>query len=377
MSARRNPNGEGSIRLRKDGRWEASIFAPTNRGTRKRVYFYGKTRGEVREKLTALMRDLDRGVTVPAENWTVEAYLAYWLDEVVKPTKAPKTYQGYELAVRRHIVPVLGRKRLKRLSVSDVRRLVGQLSDSGLGTRMVQYVHAVLRNALEQAVRDEQVARNVARLVQVKTPTYDIGRGLTVAQAKTLLEAAESERLYALYVLAVYLGLRRGELLGLRWSDVDLDEARLQVTHTLQRVDRQLQFLPPKTRHSRRTIPLPPPCVTALREHQVSQDRERLAAGPRWQDTDVVFATTVGTPVEPDNLSRSWERVRHATGEPQARFHDLRHTCVSLLLDAGIPPHVVREIVGHSAIDVTMTIYAHASLDEKRAAMSRLGERLR
>ena len=371
-----NPNGEGTIYRRKDGRWVGAVYAPTNRGGRKRVAFYGKTRGEVRAKLTALLRDVDRGLTVAAENWTVEQYLDHWLATVVRPNRAPKTYQGYELVVRRHLVPVLGRKRLKALSVADVRRLVQGLTDSGLGVRTVQQVHAVLRNALEQAVRDEAVARNVAKLVKVKTPDYEVGRGLTVAQAKSLLEAVAAERLQALYVLAVYLGLRRAEVLGLRWADVDLEQERLQVTQTLQRVDGQLQLLPPKTRHSRRTIPLPPPCVEALRQHRARQDREKLALGPDWTDSGLVFTTTIGTPIEPDNLRRSWDKVRGVTGDPPARLHDLRHTCVSLLLDEGTPPHVVREIVGHSAIDVTMTIYAHASLDEKRTAMRRLGERL-
>ncbi len=171
--------------------------------------------------------------------------------------------------MRRHILPSLGRKRLKNLSVADVRGLVLMLTDRGPRTRMVQFVHAVLRNALESAVREEAIPRNVARLVQVQTPTYEVGRGLTTEQARALLYAAEDERLAALYVLAVYLGLRRGEVLGLRWVDVDLDEERLQVVQTLQRIDGALRFLPPKSRHSRRTVPLPAPCVEALRRHRV------------------------------------------------------------------------------------------------------------
>ena len=245
-----------------------------------------------------------------------------------------------------------------------------------MGTRGIQQVHSVLRNALQHAMREEAVLRNVARLVQVKTPRYEVGQGLSVEQARTLLTATSKERLHALYVLAVYLGLRRGELLGLRWADVDLDQGSLRVRNTLQRVDGGLQFLPPKTRNSRRTVPLPPACLDALRQHRVRQGRERLSSGARWVDEDMVFASQVGTPMEPDNLSRSWYRVRTVLGEPAPRFHDLRHTCVSLLLAEGAPPHVVQQIVGHSAIDVTMTIYAHASLDEKRKALSRLGEAL-
>jgi integrase len=375
MSPRR-VNGEGSIWRRKDGRWVAATYARTNEGTEKRVHLYGGTHAEVREKLTALMRELDQGATVPVQNPTVAEYLRHWLADVVRPGRAPKTYQGYELAVRRYLEPALGRRQLRRLTVADVRRLLDQLVARGLGPRMVQFVHAVLRNALENAVREELLARNVARLVQMRSPRYEVGRGLSVAQARALLQAARGDRFAALYVLAVYLGLRRGELLGLRWRDVDLDKGRLEVVQTLQRVDGELRFLPPKTRHSRRTIPLPPPCMEALVQHRRRQARERLAAGSDWREQGLVFATTVGTPFEPDNLRRSWSRIRAVTGDPPARFHDLRHTCVTLLLEAGVPPHVVREIVGHSAIDVTMTIYAHASLDEKRRALERLGDQL-
>src|SRR5680860_406084 len=315
-------NGEGSIWKKPDGRWCGATYAATNRGGRKRVDVYGKTRTEAREKLTALQRDLDRGVRVPEESWSLQDYLTHWLEQVVKPHRAPKTYQGYELVVRRHVVPTLGKRRLRGLSVSDVRRLIQTLEERGMGTRGVQQVHAVLRNGLQSAMRDELVVRNVASLVQVKTPRYEVGRGLSVDQARTLLEASRTDRLHALYVLAVYLGLRRGELLGLRWDRVDLDQEFLQVTHTLQRVEGELRFQPPKTRHSRRTIPLPGPCVEALRSHRVAQGKERLAAGPRWVDEGMVFATTVGTPIEPDNLSRSWYVVRKVLGEPAPRFHD-------------------------------------------------------
>lgn len=201
------------------------------------------------------------------------------LEDVVRPNKAPKTYQGYELVVRLHILPVIGRKRLRSLGVADLRDLVAQLEERGMSSRGIQQVHAILRNALQSAMREEIVLRNIAKLVQVKTPRYEVGRGLSVDQARTLLGETQRDRLHALYVLAVYLGLRRGELLGLRWQDVDLDQGSLQVRHPLQRVDGDLQFLPPKTRTSRRTVPLPQPCLDALRAHRVAQDKERLSAG--------------------------------------------------------------------------------------------------
>jgi integrase len=171
-------------------------------------------------------------------------------------------------------------------------------------------------------------------------------------------------------------GLRRGELLGLQWERVDLDAETLQVVQTLQRVGGKLQLKAPKTRKSRRTVPLPPPVVEALKAHKIAQGKERLAAGPAWHDTGMVFASAVGTPMEPDNLGRSWYRVRKVLPEPRPRFHDPRHTCVTLLLTEGVAPLIVQEIVGHSAIHVTMTIYAHTSLEEKRKALRLLGDRL-
>lgn len=396
----RRANGEGTIYQRADGRYEGAAYVPTSAGTRKRVRVYGRTREEARRKLTALQRQADLGVPVSADLWTLERYLEHWLRDVVKPRRRPKTYQGYEGVVRLHLVPGLGRKRLDRLSARDVRGFLAELAEAclccrhrwdvgrgqccsvgrccrrQLSTRSVQFVHAVLRNALQSAMREELVTRNVAALVQVATPSYRVNRGLTVEQARKLLALAREDRLYALFVLTVVLGLRRAEVLGLRWADVDLDAGRLEVVQTLQRVDGQLRLVPPKTATSARTVPLLGMCIDALRAHRARQDQERRAAGEAWRESGLVFTSRVGTPIEPDNLRRSWHPLREALGV-QARFHDLRHTCVSLLLDLGVPPHVVQEIVGHADIGVTMTIYAHASQEEKRRALSRLDAELR
>lgn len=369
-------NGEGSVYRTKDGRWRGATFAETNTGGRKRVAVTGRTRAEARQKLTDLQKELDAGVRVSVENWTVKGYLDHWLDTVVKPNRAAKTYQGYELVVRLHIGPRIGTKKLRALTVRDVRIMCQQLAATGMQRRGVQFVHAVLRAGLQNAVRDELVTRNVAKLVQVAAPEANVGKGLTSAEARQILDAARNERLHALYVVALYLGLRRGELLGLQWAQVDLDKQTLEVVHSLERVDGRLRLKTPKTRTSRRTIPLPRPVVLALRSHRLAQEKERSAAGPEWTESGMVFASRVGTPMEPDNLRRSWYRVRAVLPEPRPRFHDLRHTFVTLLLTEGAPPHVVQQIAGHSAIDVTMTIYAHTSLEEKRRALQLLDESL-
>ena len=401
---RRRANGEGSVWQRKDGRYGYAAYVPTTAGTIKRVQGYSRSREDARKRLTELIAQADQGIPMASESWTVAEYLTYWLRHVVREDRRPKTYQGYEGVVRLYLIPALGKKRLRKLSAQDVRAFITRvrqecqcckhgwdalraaprccaLADpeccqSRLSARMVQSIHAVLRNALECAVREEVVPRNVARLVKVPVPTYKVNRGLTSAQSRALLQAAAPQRLRALYVLALYLGLRRGELLGLCWENVDLDNEKLEVVQSLQRVGGELRLVAPKTEDSARTVPLPLPCVEALREHRKRQFAERSDAWPDWEDHGLVFPSRRGTPMEPDNLRRSWYAIRKAAGLGETRFHDLRHTCVTLLLELGVPPHVVRDIVGHSDIEVTMTIYAHVSLDEKRKALRKLGDAL-
>lgn len=401
----RRANGQGTVYQRKDGKWVGAAYVLHPDGTMRRRVVYGATEAEATNKLVQMQARSAQGIPAEATGWTVEKFLTYWLEHIVKPSKKPKTTQGYEVIVRVHLVPALGRKRLNKLGAGDVRLFLQRLRHTCLcclhGTdarrpegerrcctmgrcceslpspRLVQQAHAVLRNALQAAVREELLQRNVAKLVQVSTPAYEVNRGLTVDQARKLLVASRADRLHALYVLALYLGLRRGELLGLRWEDIDLEAGVLEVRRTLQRVAGELRAVLPKTRTSRRTVPLIGLCVEALKAHCERQDQEAKNAGTDWQDTGYVFTTTTGTPIEPDNLRRSWYPLRKAIGLDTMRFHDLRHSCVTLLLDLGAPPHIVRDIVGHADIGVTMTIYAHASLEEKRAALRRLDERLK
>ncbi|ABW14751.1 integrase family protein [Parafrankia sp. EAN1pec] len=363
-------------------------------GTTKRRPVYGKSEEIVRGKLTELQANSDQGIPADATGWTVERYLTAWLAQTVKPNRQPNTYVTYEKAVRIYLVPGLGKKRLNRLTGADVRQFIRRTEstcrccargvdkarpegerrccDRLPSKRQVQVVHAVLRNALQAAVREELIRRNVAKLVQVSTPRYGVDRGLTVEQAHQLLDAAAGGRLYALLVLALFLGMRRGELLGLQWSDIDSERETLTVRHTLLRVGGELRLCPPKTEDSERTLPLLGLVADALAEHRKLQDAERDAAGDAWVQTGHVFTTKIGTPIEPDNLRRFWMPLRRAVGLDGVVFHGLRHTCVTLLLDLGVPPHIVRDIAGHSAIEVTMTIYAHASMGEKRRALGKL-----
>jgi len=395
---RKKVNGEGTIFQRSsDGMWVGAAYVYTSSGRLERRRVYSKSFEEVRAKLLRLQSNNEQGIPVPEKSMTVAESMAHWL-AIVKAEKGLTTYHGYESVVRLHIVPALGRKRLDRLTGADVRHFMSTVRlkclccSNGKNARrrrgaspcctdgapccerrptprQVQFVHAVLRNALSNAEREELVMRNVAKLVKVPVPRYKVGKGLTVAQAKTLLTAAGGTRWYPLYVTAATLGLRHGELLGLRWEDIDFERATLTVAQTVARAAGQLYVGPAKTEGSEATIPLPKVTRRVLLEHRDRQDVERDKAGDGWQDHGLVFPSTIGTPMEPRNLNRHFEGLRESAGMPEVRLHDLRHTVVSLLLDLGTPPHVVQAIARHAHIDVTMSIYAHTNLDAMRQAL--------
>jgi len=212
------------------------------------------------------------------------------------------------------------------------------------------------------------VGRNVATLVDPPRSQRPDVTPLSPLQARAFLMAAQGDRLEALYSVAIALGLRQGEALGLRWADVDLDAGTLRVRHALQRIDGTLQLVEPKTKRSRRTIPMPPTVTATLRAHRVRQREERLVAGARWQEHDLIFPSTIGTPADARNVVRRFHAILDRAGLPAMRFHDLRHTCASLLLAQHIPPRVVMEILGHSNISMTLDIYSHVTPALQREA---------
>ena len=253
--------------------------------------------------------------------------------------------------------------------------MLDDMRGAGAGPRVIQHVHATLRVALEHAVREELLPRNVAKLVQVAQPPREEREPLTVEEAQTLLKAARHDRLHALYMATLLLGMRRSEALALRWSDVDTDEGVLTVRRTVHRVAGEgLVHLPTKTRKSTRTVPLPPAVTAALKQHRERQAVEADAGG--WSDRELVFATPRGTAIDPRNFTRMFGELCDRAGVRRLRLHDLRHTCVTLLMQLGVPPRVVMEIVGHSTLDMTMRVYGHVSLDAQRSALGQLGDLL-
>ena len=357
--ARRGHN-EGSIHQREsDGRWVACINVGYKNGKRIRKYLYGATRREVAEQLKVALRDQQLGLPVAVERQTVAQFLNRWLTDVVRPKVRPSTYQSYATYVRLYLKPALGHHQLTKLTPQQVQALLNDKLASGLSPRTVQYMSAVLRSALSQAMKWGLVARNVATLVDPPRSGRPEVHPLMPDQARAFLAAVRGDRLEALFTVAIALGLRQGEALALRWSDVDLDAGTIRIRHTVQKIDGTWHFTEPKTARSRRSISMPATSIAALRAHQQRQPDERLAAGARWQEWGLVFPSSVGTPLDGSNVTHRLQKILAGAGLPRQRFHDLRHCCASLLLAQHVPMRVVMEILGHSQIALTMDTYSH------------------
>ena len=363
---KRRANHEGTIYKRQDGRWVASVTLPGGR----RKSFYGTTRQEVAQKLTLGLKARLDGMPLPSEQLKVGRYLQEWLQSTQHSVR-PSTWRRYEQLLRIHAIPALGTLSLTRLEPHHIQKLYTDCLTQGLAPATVRQLHAVLRRALGQATKWGTVARNVAALVSPPRVKRHEITPLTAAQARALLDAAQDARLEALYALALSTGMRLGELLGLRWQDVALDAGILKVEHTLLRLRDGLQLTEPKTARSRRRIALTPQAVDALRQHRARQAAERLHLGAAWEDHDLVFANEIGKPIEAGNLLRRsfWPLLAKARLQ-RIRFHDLRHTAATLMLQQGVHPKVVSELLGHSSIGLTLDVYSHVIPDMQQHAVA-------
>jgi integrase len=371
--AKKNGNGEGGISRHKgSGLYMARYTVHTPTGP-KRKTLYGKTRREVDEKLTKAKANRDDGLVFDADNLTVGLYLKSWLTDSVRDTVKATTYESYERLIRLHLVPTLGRLKLKNLTTTHVRGLYREKLDHGLSPTSVQRVHALLHKALKQAVHDGLVPRNITETVKAPRQSRKEISTLTREQARHFLNTAKGDRLAALYLLAIHTGLRQGELLGLKWNDVDLDRGTLQVRRILSAAKEGPTFTTPKSNKGR-SVRLTTQAVQALRDHRTRQAEEKLKHDEVWQDHSLVFTTLVGTPLNRHNVfSRSFRPLLRDAGLPDIPFHGLRHSFATLMLAGGEHPKVVQEMMGHSGIRVTMDFYSHVLPDMQREAVDRLG----
>ena len=371
---RKRGRSEGSIYQRKDGRWTAVASVGYRQGRRIRRHVYGKTRRQVQEKLTRILRDQQYGIEPPPANQTVRSFLTDWLETTAKPRLRPRTFSGYEKQIEAHIIPALGALRLHALSPQQVQAMLSGLQLKHLSPATIRGVRAVLRAALGDAMRWGLVGRNAAALAygpRVRRPELKV---FSTVQAQTFLEAIKGERLEAFFCTAIATGLRLGELLGLRWSDVDLGAGTLAVRQALQRVGKHLRFVEPKSKQSRRRVSVPVFAVRALKAHRDQQADERRLAASKWIETGLVFTSSLGTALDERNVRRTFKNVLRTANLPDLRLHDLRHTTATLLLSQGVHPRIVMETLGHSQVSLTLDTYSHVLPSLQAEAAKRIDD---
>ena len=365
MYKKRGQN-EGSIYKRKDGRWVAQV---TIQG--KHVCKYFHSRSECREWLRAMEDQIRNGLTLAGAQMSLGKYLDQWLSSISGSVQ-PGTLQQYTQIAYQHVVPRLGHIKLKDLRPDQIQQLYKEKLDAGRSARTVLMTHAVLRRALKQAVRLGIIGRNpVDAVTRPKFHRKEM-QTLTDTQVRSLILAAKGTRYEALFWMAVATGLRQGELLGLRWSDLNWKTRRLHVQRQLQREQGTgLVFTQPKSAAGRRVIALGEPTINVLRRHLGLLDQARQQAGARWQDHDLIFPSAQGTPWDHRNVYKYFKRYMEKAGLPHdIRFHDLRHTAATLMLQQGVNPKIVQERLGHADITLTLNTYSHVlpAMQEEAAA---------
>lgn len=360
----RRAHGEGTIRRRGPNLWEARYIAADGR----RRSLYRKTRREVVDALRDALRDAQHGILPAGQQMTVAEWLDTWLGSI---TVRPGTHRSYADTAKHYIVPSIGRVRLARLQPEHVSRMVRdiQRTHPRLSATTVRYTVTVLRIALGRAVRTGRIYRNVATLIDLPPKDRREIVPMSVAEARAFLSHVAGTRHEALYRLAITSGLRQGELLALRWSDIDMDAGTVSVRHTLSP---QGTLAAPKTKRSTRTIDVEEGTIAVLRAHRLRQATERLAAGPRWDDRGHVFASAVGTPLDARNVLRGYHRDLAAAGLPHYRFHDLRHAFATMLIEDGVDVAVVSKMMGHASAGFTADTYAHWTPTMSRTAATRM-----
>lgn len=382
---RRRGPGEGSIVQRKDGRWQGSIqtsYDPET-GRPKRKYFYGRTRKEVQQKLAGIMPEVQAGTYREPAKLTVAEWFNTWLNVTKKNNIRPTTWESYCYQVDGHIIPALGHLQLPQLQTAHIQRLYndklkgGRLDGKpgGLSPKSVKYIHTVIHSALEQAKREGMITINPADAVSLPQQKKPEIKYLSAAEAAIFLATAKESKYFAAYFLALNTGMRRGELLGLRWQDLDFEAGQLTVKQGLVRVSGQgLVLQEPKTKLSNRVINLAPAVLQILKEHREKKAECRLMAGGAYDEVglDLVFANELGEPICPRAFTRVFERLIKKAGL-DVTFHGLRHTFATIALEQGVDVKTIQETLGHHSAAFTMDVYSSVTEKMKREAADKVG----
>jgi integrase len=365
----------GQIINRGKNTWLVRVYMGTDANGKRKYHnktIHG-TKKDAERYLTSVLRDRDLGVAVEPAKVTLEEYIERWLAEVAKQRVSERVFRDYRKVMARHVYPELGTKRLSQLRPLDIQALVNDMSQRGI-TRTTRYMHMILNQALKQAVKWGMIPRNPAELVDLPKERRNEMRVLSEEEAKRFLDAAAFDPYYALFALLITSGLRPGEAYGLKWDDVDLHTGKIRVQRSLERRDNQWYLKEPKTPQSRRTVPLPPDVVEALKGYRVEQAQRKLKAGPDYHEYGFVFTSQNGEPIYHHNLvRRHFKPILKAAGlSEEIRLYDLRHTCATLLLLAGENPKIVSERLGHSSVTMTLDRYSHVLPDMQKSAADKL-----
>lgn len=380
----RRGKGEGSIFKRKDGLWcgEITVGYDEN-GRQKRKFFYGKTRQEVAEKINQALSEIKQGILITDNNITLEDWLITWLHQYKKNQISESTFDDYESLIRNHINPAVGKYKLKDLRPEHLQALYNQKFKEGLSAKRIKHIHVILHSALNQAIKSKLITYNVSEATTLPRNTNEKKiKTLTIEEQKRFLQALEGERLKPAFVLALTTGMRLGEILALKWEDVDLENKRITIRNSIRRIknrDKQaeiktktvLVLKEPKTENSGRIIPLPDVAYQELVSFKLLQEEEKRQAGSSYIDSGFVFTTKVGTPIEPRNFLRTFQRITKKAAL-DINFHALRHTYATRLLEANTNPKIVQELLGHSDISTTLNIYSHVLFETKQKTAEKI-----
>jgi integrase len=363
--------------LRADGskRWEVVVeLAPDpTTGKRKQATKTCVTHKEAKEYRTKWLQEIYEGTAVDRSPTTVEEVVNYWLDTHARPRLRAKTVYDYERTIEGYIVPALGKTKVQELTTRRVQQFYRDLEKAGRGAPTIRRCHLHLNQALNLAVLHGLIPRNVAeRATQPKAQPREM-RVWTAVEAQAFMLVAPGSRYGPLWEMALSTGMRRGEYLGVRWRDIDLGEGALRVAQTVGSVKGRVEIKPPKTKASRRTIPLAEQLIAALKAHKCAQNERRLAHADLWQDNDLVFCTDLGYPINPDNITADFRRLVRIADVPRIRVHDLRHTYVTLALQAGVNIRVISELIGHSNVKITLSVYAHVMPEQRTEGVQKMG----
>jgi integrase len=367
--AKRRANGEGTISRRKDGRYEAALYVPTANGRRKRIHIYARTREAAHEKLISAQQKARQGIPVADVSQRLDSYLSYWLEHVVRTSKRMSTYAQYDWLAEHYLKPELGSYRLDKLSVPIVQQWLDQKFAEGVSAHRVHALRKVLGSALTRAMQEDLVQRNVARIASV--PSYQARERVpwSADETKRFLAATADHELYPPFLVLILYGLRRGEVLGLRWGDVDFEAGMLHIRNQLQRVAGSFRQGPPKTHAGKRELPL----LAPVREVLLNLMASSLPVGPRDISPEaLVFVTELSGPRDPDGFGMSFKRLSKRNGLRIIRVHDVRHTTATILHDLGIPARDAQVILGHANITTTQQIYQHSRLENQQHALEQV-----